>query len=79
MEKVTFKFGLLLGFLATINIALPTKDIQRQIVAELDAQMQVLDGLRSLQAAARRKIAQTLAEVWGVEQTEPFNVEVEHE
>lgn len=46
-------------------------EIQNQIVVELDAQMQVLEGLRKMKTAAEKKINQILADVWGVELVEP--------
>lgn len=50
-----------------IRVPLPDLDIQSQIVAELDAQMQVLEGLQKMKTEAQKKINQLLADVWGVE------------
>ncbi len=52
-----------------VQIPYPNPDAQRQIVAKLDAQMQILDGLRQMKAEAEQKIEKLLAEVWGVEYT----------
>ncbi|MBF0377509.1 MAG: hypothetical protein HQK72_08485 [Desulfamplus sp.] len=45
-------------------------DTQLKIVAELDAQMQILEGLRKMKAQAERRIEKILADVWGVEVVE---------
>ncbi len=45
-------------------------ETQRQIAAELDTQMKVLEGLRKMKAEAEKKIEKILAEVWGIESTE---------
>lgn len=52
--------------LHSVVVKLPDLETQRQIVAELDAQMQVLDGLRAMKKAAETKINTILNEVWGV-------------
>ena len=44
---------------------------------ELDAQMQVLEGLRKMKVAAEEKIKKILAETWGVEFVEDVAVEEE--
>ena len=44
---------------------------------ELDAQMQVLEGLRKMKVAAEGKIKKILAEIWGVEFVEDVAVEEE--
>ena len=64
---------------SNIEIPLPSIDIQRQIVAELDEQMAVLNGLRKMKAEAQKKINQILAEVWGVAVSEPEMEEVADE
>ncbi len=55
---------------------LPTPDTQRQIVAELDAQTQILEGLRKMKSDAEKKIEKILADVWGIEIAEPIMEEV---
>lgn len=55
----------------TLNVDFPNHTTQRQIVSELDAQMEVLNGLRKMKTAAEKKIEQILADVWGVELVEP--------
>ena len=47
-------------------------ETQRQIVSELDAQMQILEGLRKMKTEAEKKINQILSDVWGVEFVEPI-------
>ncbi len=55
-----------------LNVEMPINlTTQRQIVSELDAQMEVLNGLRKMKTAAEKKIEQILADVWGVELVEP--------
>jgi type I restriction-modification system DNA methylase subunit len=58
---------------------LPDIDTQEKIVAELDSQMQILDGLRKMKTEAEKKINKILADVWGVEYVESIKVEVEDE
>jgi type I restriction-modification system DNA methylase subunit/restriction endonuclease S subunit len=55
----------------TLNVEFPTIETQAQIVAELDAQMQVLEGLRTMKSTAQQKINRILADVWGVEVSAP--------
>ncbi len=51
----------------------------KEIVNELDAKMNVLNGLRKMKTEAQKKINQILADVWGVEFVEPENILVEDE
>ena len=55
------------------KVKIPKLDIliQNQIVAELDAQMEVLKGLLKMKSEAEKKINQILADVWGVQVSEP--------
>ena len=55
------------------NMLIPFTDLetQRKIVSKLDAQMEVLNGLRKMKTEAQKKINQILAEVWGVEVSAP--------
>lgn len=46
---------------------LPDIITQKQIVSELDTQMQVLEGLQKMKTEAQNKINQILVDVWGVE------------
>jgi hypothetical protein len=46
---------------------MPNIEIQRQIVSELDAQVEILNGVRGMQTAAKGKIEKLLQEVWGEE------------
>jgi restriction endonuclease S subunit len=52
--------------LATINISLPNKSKQFQIVEEINSQIQILEGLRKMKAEAEKKIGKILADVWGI-------------
>jgi restriction endonuclease S subunit len=65
-----------------VQIPYPKPEIQNQIVAELDAQMQVLEGLRKMKVEAQKKINQILSDVWGgefVEDIEEVAEEVENQ
>ena len=62
--------------MATINIAIPNKDVQRQIVTEIDNQIQIIEGLHKMKAEAQKKIYKRLADVWGVEYVESGKEEV---
>lgn len=57
--------------LATITISLPDKTEQSKIIEIINAQIQVLEGLRQMKTEAQKKINQILADVWGVEFVEP--------
>lgn len=63
--------------LATINIYLPTKDKQFQIVADIDIQIQALESLREMKTTSEKRIGQILADIWGAEIIEPVKEEVE--
>jgi restriction endonuclease S subunit len=62
-----------------VQVSYPNPDIQRQIIVELDAQMEVLKGLLKMKTEAEKKINKILADVWGVEFVEPVKLEVEDE
>lgn len=57
--------------LATINISLPAKDEQFEILESINTQIQLLEGLRKMKTEAEKKIGKILADVWGVEVSEP--------
>ena len=61
------------------KILLPDPPTQYQIVAELDAQMQVLEGLRKIKSEAEKKISKILADIWGIEPVETINEEFDDE
>lgn len=48
-------------------IEIPDVKVQRKIVEELDAQMQILEGIRKMKSDAEKKIGQLLEDVWGIE------------
>ena len=52
-------------------------EIQRYIVDELNAKMEILEGLQKMKAESEKKINQILADVWGTEYVEPKVEEVE--
>lgn len=62
-----------------ISIPLPDAIALKEIVIELDAKMDVLNGLRKMKTEAEKKINQIIADVWGVEYVEPVKMEVEDE
>ena len=49
----------------TIPIPLPPLDVQREIVAELEAERKLVDANRELIARMARKMHARLAEIWG--------------
>jgi type I restriction-modification system DNA methylase subunit len=53
--------------------------LQRQILAELDSQIQILEGLRKMKSKAEKKIGRILGDVWGIDFVEPVKMEVEDE
>lgn len=62
-----------------VQIPYPNPQVQRQILAELDAQMGVLKGLLKMKSESQNKIESILSDVWGIEFTEPIKIEVEDE
>lgn len=62
--------------LATINIPIPGKDKQIDIVDKINQQLTILDNLSQMKFETQRKINKLLAEVWGVEYTETKTEEV---
>lgn len=62
-----------------ISIPLPDPIALKEIVIELDAKMDVLNGLRKMKSEAEKKINQILADVWGIEYVELVKMEVEDE
>ena len=62
-----------------VQIPFPEIEIQRKIIAEIDAQMKILDGLQKMKSEAERKIEKILADVWGEEAEEPIKMEAKHE
>jgi len=78
-EQATKQIELGVNNLEKIKVPKFSIQTQRQIVTELDSQMQILDGLRKMKSEAQKKINQILADVWGVEFVEPITMEVEDE
>jgi restriction endonuclease S subunit len=56
--------------LGAVTIDYFEPETQNQIIAELDSQMQILDGLRKMKTESQKKINQILSDVWGVEYIE---------
>lgn len=65
--------------LGSISIDYYEPEIQNKIIAGLDSQMQILEGLRKMKTEAQKKINQILADVWGIEYEETLEIEVENE
>lgn len=61
-----------------VQIPYPNPKIQRLIVSELDAQMNVLKGLLKMKAEAKNKINQLLSNVWGIDLIETIEEEVKN-
>lgn len=53
------------GYVENFQIPLPPLDIQKQIVAEIEAHQSEIDRLRSAVKDGKQKIAAVLARVWG--------------
>lgn len=71
--------GLSVDILSAVEIPKLKIEDQQLIIAELEAQMQVLEGLRQMKTAAQKKINQILAEVWGFEYIETVEEKVQEE
>ena len=65
--------------ISNLKIPLPDIETQRRIVAELDKQIKILEGLHKMKSEAQKKINQILADVWGLEFFEPENELIEDE
>ena len=57
--------GLSITILKTIEIPLPPLEVQREIVAEIEAEQALVNANRDLIARMEGKIAATLARIWG--------------
>ena len=68
--------GLSIDILGAIEIPKLQIEDQQIIIAEIEIQMQVLEGLRKMKNEAQKKINQILADVWGVEYEEPVKMDV---
>lgn len=71
IRRSTGQWNLTKTICSAFEIDFPTIDIQKQIVEALDAKMHVLTGIRKMKTEAQKKINQILADVWGVEVSEP--------
>ena len=58
-----------LGFIRSLPIPLPTLAIQKQIVAEIEAEQALVTGNRELISRFEQKIQATLARVWGEQES----------
>ena len=90
IKKVFFLLGIIIFlFLVSFIVRFKNRNVVavidgykitlEEIVAELEEQMQILEGLRKMKTEAQKKINQILADVWGVEYVETVKVEVEDE
>lgn len=71
--------GISVDILNAVEIPNLKIEDQQKIVSELDSQMQVLQGLQKMKTEAEQKIANILADVWGIEFEESKNMEGEDE
>jgi len=60
-----------LGFIRAMKIPLPDINIQMEIIAEIDSKIKIIQGVQFMKSEAQKKINQILADVWGVEVSEP--------
>ena len=58
--------------LGTINISIPEKAEQIEIIETINSQIKVLEGLRKMKTEAENKINKILSEVWGIELVVPI-------
>lgn len=79
IRRSTGQWNLTKTICSAFEIDFPDIKTQLQIVSELDAQMQVLQGLQKMKSESERKINQILDDVWGVEFVEPENILVDGE
>jgi len=66
-----------LDMINNIKLIIPSIETQQQIVAELDAQLLILEGLRKIKAETEKKIGKIFADVWGVSFIEQVIDEIE--
>ena len=60
----------------SIPVPLPTLDIQRRIVAELEVERKLVEANRDLIARMEQKIQAKLAEVWEEETIDPITADL---
>ncbi len=70
-QRTAGQSGVNLDHLYTFQVFLPDKDEQAIVVEELNKKIAALEELKSIQSLAQNKINQILADVWGVEVSEP--------
>ena len=59
-----------------VKFLLPDIETQNKIINELDSQMKIVEGLRQMKSEAEDKINSILAEIWGVDYTEPITEKI---
>lgn len=79
IRRSTGQWNLTKTICSAFEIDFPTIDVQKQIVEDLDAQMEVLQGLLKMKTEAQNKINQILADVWGEELAEQNEEEIKEE
>ncbi len=79
IRRSTGQWNLTKTICSAFEIDFPDYETQQKIVAELDAQMNVLQGLNKLKSSAQNKVNQILADVWGIEFVEELEKKEELE
>ncbi len=79
IRRSTGQWNLTKTICSAFEIDFPSIELQQKIVIELDSQMQIINGIRQMKTEAEKKIGKILAEVFGVEVSEPAKMEVEDE
>ncbi|MVN21740.1 restriction endonuclease subunit S [Mucilaginibacter arboris] len=69
--------GLNFDQIRKLKIPITDIDSQRQIILELNSQLQILNGISKMKVDAEKKINKILADVWGIETVEPVAMEAE--
>lgn len=69
--RTTAQPSLSMEIIRSLTVEIPNLAIQYQIIGELEIQFRMLEGLTQMKLAAEDKINKILADVWGVQVSEP--------
>ena len=76
--RTTAQPSLSMEIIRSLTVEIPELATQNQIIAELDIQFRMLEGLTQMKLAAEKKINKILADVWGVEFIETVKMDIEN-
>jgi len=65
-QRTAGQSGVNLDHLYTFQVFLPNKEVQKNIVRDLDTQMKVLEGIKKMRANSEQTIIEILTDMWGM-------------